>query len=570
MTAFFWAVVTMSLTASVAILGVLLGRLLLKGAPKVFSYALWAVVLFRLLCPLSLPAEFSLLGLLPASPVSAEQVAPLTADPSPAVSPATPTPSPAAGGESPVPLPETAADPSDSAPSLLRSVLPALWLAGAVAMALYGLGQLHRLRRALVGALPLGDRLYWNDHIGTPFVLGLFRPRIYLPSTLSPQEAPYIIAHERHHIARGDHITRVLAFAALCLHWFNPLVWLAFVLSGRDMELSCDEAVMRQTRGDIRAEYSTSLLHFSTGRRLMPLAFGQGDVKERIENIMRYRKPSLGVIALAVVLCLALTACLSTDPAPAEDQTAGQTPAQVDALNASTTHPQLQTQLIDDLSARFNAAYFPYYEGVGYEISNYTDQLSGDQYTATFLWTMHYLNSGGDVAAEAGQDEETTFDIQATGTVADGKLTDLSVLADTSLTGPSQYVPIEQFFPDANATLTLTGYINAIDPENRTLDFDQVFWLTSPENDSLLEELGVNGNDLSNGYYIYNRLDSIYQYTISPQATQQIFEIPQNSAWELVDTDLATFAKELNTRTNLYMITVQGGVVTHLSERYVP
>ena len=147
--------------------------------------------------------------------------------------------------------------------------------------------------------------------------MGLIRPKIYLPSAMSDAEQSYIIRHEKHHIRRCDHVIKLLAFAAVCIHWFNPLVWLAFALSSKDMEMSCDEAVMAQIGRDIRADYSSSLLQFSTGKRGItgtPLAFGEGDTKERIKNIMKYKKPTILIVVLAMIVCVGLTACLSSNP----------------------------------------------------------------------------------------------------------------------------------------------------------------------------------------------------------------------------------------------------------------
>lgn len=153
---------------------------------------------------------------------------------------------------------------------------------------------LCRLRRRIVGAVRLRDNIYLADHIDSPFVMGVLRPRIYLPSTLAEGERGYIILHEQCHIQRFDPAVKLLSFTALCLHWFNPLVWLSFLLSGRDMEMRCDEAVIRQLGDGVRADYSASLLSLATGRRILagaPLAFGEGDPKSRIENLLRFRRP---------------------------------------------------------------------------------------------------------------------------------------------------------------------------------------------------------------------------------------------------------------------------------------
>lgn len=316
--AVFSAVLNMSMTASIAILAVLVARIVLKRAPKIFSYALWAVVLFRLLCPVSLSSRFSLMGLLPAPATETGRMEYVSFN--------------VPNGERPAmtgDVPESQLDqttengmePSIAEAGAAGDVLiwigSVVWISGVAAMLLFHLLQLIRLRRKLTGSTPLKDNIYLADHIPTPFVMGLTHPKIYLPSAMSEAERSYIIQHEKHHIRRRDHVIKPLAFAAVCVHWFNPLVWLAFALSGKDMEMSCDEAVMRQTGRDIRADYSSSLLQFSTGKRMVigtPLAFGEGETRERIENIMKYKKPTIMIVVLAAVLCVGLTACLFSNP----------------------------------------------------------------------------------------------------------------------------------------------------------------------------------------------------------------------------------------------------------------
>lgn len=356
----FLTVVNMSITASAAILLVLPVRFLLRRAPKVFSYALWAVVLFRLLCPVSLPSVISLYNVLEASAVEAGPVGHMAYVPLPFdgdAAPALPT-APAvqaAGAPAPADAPETK--------DVLLSPLSAagvLWLSGAAALALLNAIRWAGLRRRLLCALPLRENIYLADHIPVPFVMGLVRPRIYLPSDLAEAEQAYIIHHEQHHIRRGDPLFRLLAFAALCVHWFNPLVWLAFTLAGRDMEMSCDEAVLRQCGGQIRADYALSLLRYSVGKNRFigaPLAFGEGDTRERIENVMKYKRPTVSAVALAAVLCLALTACLSfnprsggTPPTPASGTSPSGETATPAPTVSETPLPEEQTaDLQDDL-----------------------------------------------------------------------------------------------------------------------------------------------------------------------------------------------------------------------------
>lgn len=332
--AMFLTVLNMSITAGAAIVLVLPARLLLRRAPRVFSYALWAVVLFRLLCPVSLTSELSLFGILEApavetGPVGHMAYVPLPGDDGSAPAPDRPrTDRPAAEPPS-APSPTAAAD---SALSLL-SAAGALWLSGAAAMLLLNTVRWVSLRRRLFCAVPLRENIYLADHIPVPFVLGLVRPRIYLPSSLTGAEQLYVIRHEQHHIRRGDPIFKLLAFAALCVHWFNPLVWLAFALAGTDMEMSCDEAVLRQSGSEIRADYSLSLLRCSTGKSVFigsPLAFGEGDTRGRIEHIMKYKRSPAFAVVLAALVCLALTACLSFNP-PSGRETSAPAPGTSDA-----------------------------------------------------------------------------------------------------------------------------------------------------------------------------------------------------------------------------------------------
>ena len=313
----FSAVLNMSITASIAILVILLARIMLKRAPKNFSYALWAVVLFRLLCPVSLSSQFSLMGLFPTPTTEAGRIEFVSLNELNTERPAITVDAPASK------LNQTTDNHAEVIASgsmdFLVSIVSIVWICSVVAMLLFHLLQLIQLRRKLTGAIPLKDNIYLADYIPTPFVMGLIHPKIYLPSAMFEAEQSYIIQHEKHHIRRCDHIIKLLAFMAMCIHWFNPLVWLAFALSSRDMEMSCDEAVMKQMGRDVRADYSSSLLQFSTGKRVLigtPLAFGEGDTKERIENIMKYKKPTIMIVVLAVIICVSLTACLSSNPQP--------------------------------------------------------------------------------------------------------------------------------------------------------------------------------------------------------------------------------------------------------------
>lgn len=328
-------VCNMSLTASVVILAVLAVRLLLRRAPKVFSYALWAVVLFRLLCPVSVTSAVSLLGALGApaqertAVTSVVEYVPtdIVRNMAPTVTPLPQEPFPAEPGENIISAAPSVTQPAAAPASPLSgpvAVLTLMWLTGMALLLLYSVISLLRLRRRLVGAVRLEDNIYLADYIPSPFVMGLFRPKIYLPSTLTETERGYILRHEQYHLRRRDHVVKLLSFLALCVHWFNPLVWAAFILAGKDMEMSCDEAVVRELGEDIRADYSASLLSLATGRRIvagMPLAFGEGDTGGRIRNLLNWKRPQPWIIAVCAVVCVGLIALCAANPKGSDTQT---------------------------------------------------------------------------------------------------------------------------------------------------------------------------------------------------------------------------------------------------------
>ena len=309
MTAIFERVLNMSLTGSIVIAVVLLARLLLRRAPKIYSYMLWAVVLFRLLCPISLSAGLSVLKPLPVT--TTQGLSTVTYRP---VEPVTPA-SGELGQENArqEPAETVKAETGDQAMTLAAAV----WLTVGGALAACGLVQYTVLRRKLREAAPYRGEVYLSDSIATPFVMGVIAPKIYLPSDTPKAERRFIIAHERHHLHRGDPLWKLLGYLALCVHWFNPLVWLAFFLGGKDMEMSCDEAVLNRLGEDIRADYSQALLRLATHKRLiagMPLAFGEGETKGRVRNMARWRRPKVWVSGICAVLCLVVLAVCALNP----------------------------------------------------------------------------------------------------------------------------------------------------------------------------------------------------------------------------------------------------------------
>lgn len=303
----FLQVLNMSYTASYVILAVLLARILLRKAPKSFSYALWSVALFRLVCPWSFESALSLLSV---GGRTTEQLQPF---PQQFVTLGTIRNNINTNGAGTIPSPVSSV-PEEP---IFSNILALIWLMGIAALLIYSVFMLLKLKKQLKGAVLATENIYLSAHLTTPFVMGAIHPKIYLPLSLSEKEKRYILLHEQTHIRRLDHIIKLVSFFALCVHWFNPLVWLAFFLSGRDMEMSCDEAVIKKLGNEVKKEYSVSLLSLSTGRRIIggiPLAFGEGDTKSRIKNVLNYRKPAFWIIALSIIAVVAVCIGLALNP----------------------------------------------------------------------------------------------------------------------------------------------------------------------------------------------------------------------------------------------------------------
>ncbi len=340
----FSRVLTMSLTGGIVIVLVLVMRLFLARLPKIFSYLLWGVVLLRLLCPVSFSSGLSVFQVIAHAGIiqtqsNEAQALPLrfptvnwNADSYADTNANNTSVFYVEGKTGSNANPMTALDvfynkkeadmSGHDSPSNVQTVCAAVWLLGSMVLWLYSIVSIIRLKRQLIGTVPdqksTHNNIYLCDYIHTAFVMGVLRPRIYLPTTLTETERHYILLHEQTHIRRGDHVFRLLAFLALSLHWFNPLVWCAFFLSEKDMEMSCDEAVMRQMGTDLRAAYSASLLNLASGKKVFagaPLGFGEGSVKSRIKNIMRYQKTAVFVAVPGFVLVGIVLVALASNPA---------------------------------------------------------------------------------------------------------------------------------------------------------------------------------------------------------------------------------------------------------------
>lgn len=313
MQAVFLKLLNMSLTAGWLVLAVLLLRVLLKKAPKWIMCLLWGLVAVRLLCPVSLESGLSLIP--SAEPVPSD----ILLSDAPAI-------------DSGLPLLNQTVNPVISqslAPAAGESVNPlqigafaasAVWLTGTAVMLLYALVSFLRLRKKVREGVPMKESVWLCDHVDTPFILGMVRPRIYLPSSLNPKDMEYVIAHEKAHLRRKDHLWKPVGFFLLAVYWFHPLMWVAYVLFCKDVELACDEKVLGQYGVEIKKPYAEALVNCSVPHTRLgacPLAFGEVGVKERVKGVLHYKKPAFWLVFVAVIACVITAVCLLTDP-PAE------------------------------------------------------------------------------------------------------------------------------------------------------------------------------------------------------------------------------------------------------------
>ena len=310
MSAVFLRVLNMSITAGWLILAVMLARLILKKAPKWISCLLWGLVAVRLICPFSFESVLSLIPSGETIPANiAEQHEPAITSGVSIINEAV----------NPIITRSFTPAPADSS-NPLQGVIPIaaiIWIIGTVMMLSYALISYLKLKKTVSVCVPVGERLFICDDIAAPFILGVLRPRIYVPSGLGEPQLSHVLSHEQAHLKRRDHWWKPLGFLLLSVYWFNPLCWIAYILLCRDIEAACDERVVRDMDRLGKAAYSQALLDCALPRRSIaacPLAFGEVGVKERVKEVLNYKKPAFWVIAAALVICAAVAVCFLTNP----------------------------------------------------------------------------------------------------------------------------------------------------------------------------------------------------------------------------------------------------------------
>lgn len=310
MSMIFLKIVNMSIMASWLILAVILIRLLLKKAPRWITCALWALVAVRLLLPFSFE---SALSIIPSSETIPSNIGIMN---EPRIDSGITVINEAVNPfirETLTPDPISSANPLQ----IYIPLLSVVWIAGMTAMIIYALLSFIKLKRSVGIAIPIGDNVLACDEVESPFILGVFKPAIYVPSSMTGDNLDYVIQHEKAHLQRYDHWWKPLGFLLLAVYWFNPLCWVAYILLCRDIEIACDEKVIRNMDRDNLAAYSQALLDCSFSRKRIaacPLAFGEVGVKERVKKVLNYKRPAFWIIIAAIIVCIVVAVCFLTNP----------------------------------------------------------------------------------------------------------------------------------------------------------------------------------------------------------------------------------------------------------------
>lgn len=306
----FLKIINMSISASWLVLAVLILRFVLKKAPKWINVLLWGIVAIRLICPFSFESTLSIIPSAETIPLN------ICMDTTPTINSGISAINNAVNpiiSQSNTPMAGASVNPLQ----IIIGIYEYIWIFGMIALALYTAISYWRLRRKVDTAVRYKDNIFQSENVSFPFVLGIIKPRIYLPFKINGQYLEHVVAHEQAHIRRKDHWWKPIGFLLLTIHWFNPLMWLAYVLLCRDIELACDEKVIKELGNEQRGDYMQALVASSVNRRMIgacPLAFGEVSVKERVKSVMNYKKPAFWVIIISVIVCVGVAVCFLTNP----------------------------------------------------------------------------------------------------------------------------------------------------------------------------------------------------------------------------------------------------------------
>ena len=486
----FLKIINMSISASWLVLAVLLLRFVLKKAPKWVNVLLWGIVAVRLAFPFSIESALSLIPSAETVPMDIEMAV------QPEINSGVPVINSMVN-----PMLSSFAPPQDVLTSanplqIWIPIFSILWIAGIAALLLYTVVSYWRLRRKVSEAVILRDNIFQSENVVSPFVLGIIKPKVYLPYNMDGQDLSHVVAHEQAHIRRRDHWWKPFGFLLLTIHWFNPLMWLAYVLLCRDIELACDEKVIKELGYEQRADYTQALVACSVNRRMIaacPLAFGEVGVKERVKSVMNYKKPAFWVVVLAVIACIVVAVCFLTNPMGFQFDEATHTIVSANHFDMRNTGEAVAVEMnsaqISELSSRLaevkNTKKSDEYGGFtpGYQISALLEdgtyiRISGYSLSDNDMVDIEW--NGERYVVADGEFQDYLSRICVGGDVSDanieaGRIIGYSALYSEELINEAFNVAEREFYQRFdNCTLTELRYDEEI--ENRYADIQMNWW----------------------------------------------------------------------------------------------
>ena len=383
----FLKIVNMSISASWLVLVVLILRFVLKKAPKWVNILLWGIVAIRLICPFSFESALSLIP--SAETFPKKIISGPSFDVQSGITPVDNRINDYLGDR----YFEGVTVPANNGNNIM-TILTIVWTIGILLLVAYTVISYWRLRRKVDTAVRYKDNIFQSENVKSPFVLGIIKPRIYLPFNMNGQDLEHVVAHEQAHIHRKDHWWKPFGFLLLTIHWFNPLVWLAYVLLCRDIELACDERVIKELGNEQRADYTQALVACSVNRRMIaacPLAFGEVGVKDRVKSVMNYKKPAFWGVVLAVIVCVFVAVCFLTNPVTKNNGTDGTVTEWFDYLeppDEMVWDGRLEINLPEFPDVTFRWTYGEMMAVTGNEITSL--------YTGMPIWNAYFCDLTGD------------------------------------------------------------------------------------------------------------------------------------------------------------------------------
>lgn len=491
MDAVFIKLLNMSITASWLVLAVILLRFLLKKAPKWIMGVLWGFVAIRLICPFSFESIFSLIP--GAEPIPQN----ITVSEIPAINSGV-----AILNQTVNPILADSLTPnvgdSVNPMQIIAFIASVIWIIGIIAMLTYTLISYMRICRQVREAVNLQENIWICDHISTPFILGIIQPRIYLPSSMNESDMRYAISHEKAHLKRKDYIWKPLGFLLLSVYWFNPILWVAYILLCKDIELACDEKVIRQFGAEIKKPYSDALINCSVSSKAVsacPLAFGETSIKARVSGVLNYKKPAFWIILTAVVACIITAVCLLTNPVSK--------PTKLNGCNYSVGKYYYTTVIDIDKAKRLSADYiysidenfnFYFFNGDDWYYRETLKKQSDTKETEKLIkekLPLYYQAIGFDKIYVSSRDPADVFAIMNNGDVIYTYITyyqnpqqwiigDMAKLkydsAATNLFGHSSIVTVNPFkyslvYTHENQTALTNSATLALEPQSKQFSF---------------------------------------------------------------------------------------------------